>query len=51
MPIALHRYFNSGRTPAGKGKELVARLAKVLACGSLIVTAAYFAVLYLLSSR
>ena len=51
MSIALHRYFNSGRTPAGAGKEPVVRLAKILALCALIVAGGYFALLYLLTSR
>jgi hypothetical protein len=50
MPIALHRYFNSNRTLAGAEKEPVVRLAKILVFGALMVTAAYFASLYVLSS-
>lgn len=51
MPIALHRYFHSGRTPAGAEKEPVARLAKILTCGAMIVAGAYFAFVYFLISR
>lgn len=51
MPIALHRHFNSGRTPAGAEKEPVARLIKVLICGAVIVAGAYFALLCFLIGR
>ena len=51
MPIALRRYFDSGRTAAGGEKEPVARLAKILAFSVLIVAGGYFALLYLLTSR
>jgi hypothetical protein len=51
MPIALRRYFHSGRTPAGAEREPMARLAKILVFGALTVTAGYFAILYFLISR
>jgi hypothetical protein len=51
MPIALRRYFSLNRTAARGEKEPVARLAKSLAFGALIVAGGYFALLYLLTSR
>ncbi len=51
MPIALHRYFRSDRTAAGAEKETVARVAKIVACGALLVGVGYFVLLYLLTSR
>ena len=50
MPIALRRHFHSGQTPAGE-KERAIRLAKILACGALIVAGGYFALLFWLTSR
>jgi hypothetical protein len=51
MPITLRRHFNSGQAPAGGEKETVKRLAKILACGAVIVAGGYFALLYWLTSR
>jgi hypothetical protein len=51
MPTALHRYFNSGRTPVGAEKDSVARLARTLFFAALIFAGGYFAFLYLLTGR
>jgi hypothetical protein len=51
MPITLRRQFQSGLTRPGAGKEPVIRLAGILACGGVIVAGAYFALLYLVTSR
>jgi len=50
MSIALRRHFNPGQT-ARVEKEPVARLARILAFGAVMVAGGYFALLYLLTRR
>jgi hypothetical protein len=51
MPIALRRHFSSGQRRPGTEAEPIARLAKILAGSAILVAGAYFAFVYLLTSR
>lgn len=51
MPGALHRYFTSRETRAGAESEPLARLARILTFGAVVVAGAYFAFLFLLAGR
>jgi hypothetical protein len=51
MPTVFHRHFTFGGTRTGAEIEPVAKLAKILAGGALIIAGAYFAFLYLVAGR